>query len=124
MLNHPTFSFNPRMADAALYVYIGLAQADGPIEPSEKAAIYRKLAGLDFYAPSEINKMMEKVLQEFAVCSPPQVWENIEKACLQLCHTEGDKQGLLSDLEDIMECDGRVKELEMNMFRRIHTVLG
>ena len=114
----------PGTAAPALYVYIGLAQADGPMEPSERATIFRKMAGVNRLNESEINAMIERVALEQAGRSQAEVWAGIAEACHELCHSEAEKQGLLHDLEEIMECDGRVKELEMSMFRRIHSVLG
>ena len=117
-------TFSPTTLTRLVYVYLSLALADGPLHDGEREMICSKVASMERFPTGEIEALVEQVQQQLMQQTELDVWTNVRLACRELCTSESDRQSLLQHLEDIMESDGRVQEKEMDMYRRISTLIA
>lgn len=112
-----------RLAFSALYIYMSLAMVDGFVSDEELQTMITKLNLHDRYAGVDIPQVVHAVRQQLNQTPADRQLKELEHHLGEICHNEGERQQLLTDLEDIMEADGLVKSGEIDFFRHIRLLL-
>lgn len=113
-----------QLAHFLVYVYVCIAKSDFHLVDEEVSMIVNKLKKHEKYKHLDTENVLHEALAEHASHTEDEMFKHISQYTQKICHTEADKQLLITDLEDIVEADGVVRDLEMTMYRRIKQILA
>ena len=105
-----------------IYLYICIGKSDYSLIDVEIEEIFEKLGKLD-YTEDEKKRTFKEVLKVYNQHTDTEIYDFIKEYNIANPFTVEDKKMILTDLEDIMEADGVVKDVEMIMFRYIKKTL-
>lgn len=105
-----------------VYLYVCIGKSDYSLIDVEIEEIFEKLAKLD-YPEDEKKRVFKEVLKVYNQHTDSEIYDFIKEYNNANPFTAEDKKMILTDLEDIMEADGIVKDVEMIMFRYIKKTL-
>ena len=105
-----------------VYLYVCIGKSDYSLIDVEIEEIFEKLAKLD-YPEDEKKRVFKEVLKVYNQHTDSEIYDFIKEYNNVNPFTAEDKKMILTDLEDIMEADGIVKDVEMIMFRYIKKTL-
>ena len=104
------------------YLYICIGKSDYSLVNEEIEQIFEKLGAS--LSQEETKKAYDDALKVYNLQSDTDIISFIKSHTKDFSHCEAEKKKILSDLEDIMEADGIIKDVEMIMYRFIKKTLS
>lgn len=101
--------------DFVAYLYICIAFSDFEYVKAEKDTIVAKLGKKDQNDPESYQKM----ITEYSVQSTEEVKDFISYICKRKKWGKDLKKRVVADLNEIMEADGIIRDLELDMYDTI-----
>jgi uncharacterized tellurite resistance protein B-like protein len=117
MVIHSSFS------DFVLFLYVHVAHIDNTYDPKEIALIKSKMKGL-FPDETDLEKKLYQTIRDYNRFDR----SNMAQLCSDtLDHFKDDKETsksrLYSDVQDIINADGKIEDQETEVFRRIKKMI-
>ncbi|MBL4654412.1 MAG: TerB family tellurite resistance protein [Bacteroidia bacterium] len=107
-----------------IYLYLSVANADYNLSDEELDILHAKFDDREEELDRNYSTIIMDVLKEYKQHSDYEMNEFIMDYSDKFCSDQETKEKLVTDLKDIIEADGIVKDVETMMFRNIKRMLG
>lgn len=105
-----------------IYLYLCVANADYNLSDEELEELHKKFEYLNI-DDKDFSVVIKEVLQEFKNHTDREMNDFIMDYGKRFCDSKEKKEKILSDLKDIINADGIVKDVESLVFRNIKQML-
>lgn len=107
-----------------IYLYLCVANADYNMSDSELEKLHSKFDDREEDLDRNYSTYIKDVLREYKQHTDMEMNDFIIDYAQKFCNDSKSKEKVMSDLKEIIEADGIVKDVETIMYRNIKRMIG